>query len=460
MNHRYIILLTLIVFYCTEAFASLRSPVDSLDLSDSAFLSVMQEAQTVDTAKVVKDKGYDVSGMVNSKRWRPSDAIEFQKGGFFKNIYASPYVKTMKILNPDYSFAYGVGLTLGKWINPYFSARVGGGWYYWSDNFDTRTTQGVEVTATALFNLSSYLGGYDTSRFCEVSLLAGIGGLVNWKRQLTDKADVGGSFSGHFGANVNLRVFDRFNIFLEPQIAIHTNQLALSPSKNWRSYLLVFTTAVGVTYNFGQPKPQGERLSNSWKKPKGEEKGYFASLMAGLQFQNSRLVFESLKGGRKIGQHYALSFGRHYTDYFALRFSANYSRNNWIQYNDGKKFATDYVTVSLEGMFDVVRFAKYMVNKNIRPREQGWFGCSLVLGPEMGRMMKHDIGDDVSVHYVGLVGGIHPEFRVHDNISLFVEPRFSLVPYSAYTDEEAMNNESRNYYDCLFNFNIGIECRF
>ena len=456
-----IVMLVLAALFCADAAAApFMSQVDSLDLSDSAFLSVMQNAQT-DTVKLEKDRGYDASGMVNTRRYRPADAVTFAKGGFAKNMFVTPNVRMFKIFHQDYSFAYGFSAYVGKWFTPHLAARVGLAWDYRIDNFDTRTIQDMELTATAMFNLSSYLGGYNPARFCEISVLGGVGVLGAWKRKENLVTyQYGFSATAHVGANVNIRLFDRLNLYIEPQVGMYSKGMALSPAKDWRSYLLGFSSTVGVLYNFGQARPEGERISSTWKRPKGELTGYFLSIMAGTQFQNSSLVFSTLPGLSKLGQHYSFAVGRYFTDYAGMRLSGYYSENNWLRYNDGKTMSTRYMSVCLEGMFDVVRLVKYIRAGKVPGKDQGWFGCSLVGGPEMGRMIKTDIGERLSVHYVGIVGGIHPEFRVHRHVALFVEPRFSIVPYSASSGMFVERNDNRNYYDALFNFNLGMEVRF
>lgn len=46
-----------------------------------------------------------------------------------------------------------------------------------------------------------------------------------------------------------------------------------------------------------------------------------------------------------------------------------------------------------------------------------------------------------------------------ENMSLFLEPRYSLVPYShsVASEVEGRGDIRTNYYDDVFNFNIGVE---
>ena len=102
-------------------------------------------------------------------------------------------------------------------------------------------------------------------------------------------------------------------------------------------------------------------------------------------------------------------------------------------------------------MFDVVRFA-------LRRKEtSGRLGCSVLAGPEVGLFSKRDFDFRFGGYYVGLTAGLHADCRLGKRLSLFAEPRFSLIPYSAPNDDSTSTYASRNYYDALLNFNIGIE---
>jgi hypothetical protein len=109
-----------------------------------------------------------------------------------------------------------------------------------------------------------------------------------------------------------------------------------------------------------------------------------------------------------------------------------------------------YYALRLEGVLDVVRLA---MRKSCDCR----FSGGVVLGPEFGYMVKKDIGYTLKRQYVGLGLGLHGNCSLGDRIALFVEPRFTLVPYTAPNDESTSFNINRNYYDSLFNFNVGLE---
>ena len=110
----------------------------------------------------------------------------------------------------------------------------------------------------------------------------------------------------------------------------------------------------------------------------------------------------------------------------------------------------DYVCLRVEGMFDLL--APICKAETMRR-----FGCSIIAGPEVGYMCKRDLDSVLKKHYVGITGGLSADCRLSERISVFVEPRFSIIPYTAPNDVSTSPYFSRNYYDALLNFNIGIE---
>ena len=114
----------------------------------------------------------------------------------------------------------------------------------------------------------------------------------------------------------------------------------------------------------------------------------------------------------------------------------------------------------LEGMLDVLNMVRYFRNKSngVSDDVEPLFGLALLAGPEMGRMRKNDRNKMmVQEYYVGLAGGLQARFRLHKWVSALVEPRFTLVPYTApHVDIEAPSDRM-NYYDALLNINLGLE---
>lgn len=472
MIRKIIISLCLTVLSCVVCSAvPYRAVLDSLDVAADSVsvdsLDVNDSTDAKNTGKEVRDRGFDVSSLLNGTRYKAPAHTEFNKSSFFSNTFIGVRASTIKVMTPDYGFGPTAGGVIGKWVHPAVAVRLGAGLGYWYDNFDARKIRALDLSADVMFNMMSYVGGYNTARFCEMSVVGGLGYTHVWKKL----ADHGDALSAHVGLNFDMRIYDRLHLFVEPQVNLFFNPrhgsprkgIAISSAGDWRSYMPAFNTFVGLAYNFGQTKPQVQRLSGSWKNPKLDWNGYYVSALAGLQFQsNSRLVWKgNMSAGERVGMHYSLGGGRWFNEFLAVRVSASYSQNNWVKYLSAKPLRSRYMSVRLEGVLDVLNMGRHLYGKSIGKEnpDDCFFGLAILAGPEMGHMVKHDKTSKVHDHYVGLVGGLQARFRVHKWVSVIAEPRFTVVPYTAPNSDVDAPNDNRNYYDALLNFNVGIEVR-
>ena len=454
-SRRFVISLVLMISGFSVASASVREVVsdtlqvavtdtlsvyaDSVELSDSAYMA-MRTAQAEKAAKKV-DKGRDVSRMVSARRQRAVDVTPFTSQPFMANTFASARLTTTKLAPKEYGFGLMGGLSFGKWLHQDHGVRATLGVGGWQDNRDGQVITGMDLTASYLFNLSSYVGGYRTSRFCELMVVSGVGyGLAS------RPGNSGGSLSAHVGANINLRLFKNIDFFIEPLVAIYGNGVAVSAAGSWRSWLAAFQGTCGLTYNFNKSWSGASRLL----KPSPE--GWFISLQGGPHYQNSAVVYDLVKD-KSIGVHIALGVGKYYTDYFAMRYSAAFSRGSWIVYDGIVEYPSNYFTVRAEGMLDLVN----LISRACNMSGTSPFSASVLLGPEIGYMHKSDQTVDVSSLYLGITGGVQAKCYLTRRFALFVEPRFSIIPYDAPLHDFTSSNYFRNYYDNILNFNFGIE---
>lgn len=378
------------------------------------------------------------------KRWRPEDEVSFTSGRFLDNTFVSLSGGGYRIFDDDYSSGQNLMLYFGKWLNPYHALRLSAGTGYFFDNFDKYRIKHIDARLSYMFNFSSYIGGYRPSRFCGISGVAGLGYSYLWRR---------GGYSGHaltahLGMDFNMHVLKNMDIFVEPLFELMSDGLSVPRVNNWRRYFGSFSGSVGLSWRFdpdGFPDivPDGRM---------------FVTLSGGIQMQNSAIVRHDIDPGKVAGMAVAAGVGRRYGNSFAMRLTAAYSRNNWMQTLAGDCLATDYIALRLEGMLGVVSL--------VNGREHNLFCASLLLGPEIGYMVKHDIGGGIvvpspalklGVPYVGMTGGVQAKFRISHRVALFIEPRFAVIPYSAPSDDLTSPNANRNYYDGLMNCSAGVE---
>ena len=362
--------------------------------------------------------GFDASKFVHASRYRSPNKSIFEAERLRDNSSIS---MTGRVGAPSsgHGCFYGAGLSYLKWLTPFIGVRadVDGGYMY--QNLHGNRGWEFSTTVSALFNLSSYLGGYDRARFCEISAVSGLGYACRWYRGAEHFV------AGRFGVNVNMKIHAGVGLYVEPMIPMYLSHSGLECGLG---------ATMGLSYD----------LSSKTVPARGAGR-YFIFLLGGTQVQNSSMAWETGAAG-VYGKHFGVGLGRSFCDCFKLRLSAAWSRDIWVIYYGGIKMPADYVCLRVEGMFDL-----------LAPETMRRFGCSIIAGPEVGYMSKRDLDSVLNKHYVGITGGLSADCRLSERISVFVEPRFSIIPYTASNDVSTSPYFSRNYYDALLNFNIGIE---
>ena len=216
-----------------------------------------------------------------------------------------------------------------------------------------------------------------------------------------------------------------------------------SADVNWHGYDVGYGGMMGLTYRF---LPEGSEFPGSRS---GVEEETFLSVAVGQQFQLSDLVQE-MGIGNSLGTHVGVSWGKWLTSMFAMRVSCFMGSDKWREYEDGSDDKTRYLGLRVEGMLDLCALVR---------GKRGNFSLPLLFGPEIGAMNKAEREDNLRRAYLGLTGGLQLKYRVLENVSLFLESRYSLVPYShsVPSEIEGRGDIRTNYYDDVFNFNIGVE---
>lgn len=400
-------------------------------LTDS-LAAALQSAFTDTTVAKVRDRGFDASKYQMMKRYTPEDHHVFKIEDFLDKTFYYVRASGQKLNAPDYSAGIVAGLSWGKWFHEDHALRLnvlGGHWY---DNFNGYDIHSGEITMSYLFNLTSYLSGYDPSRFCEVSLVVGGGYALSGY-----KGNLGHALTGHVGANFEMKLSNVVSLSMEPLGKIYSNGMAVSRAGNWRSWLAAFEGTVGLNFNLGSPKAKIE--SGKW----------FVSALGGAQTQNSANVYENIGISESMGLNANFAVGRHITDYFALRGSLSYSRHKWVKYDEVLLYS-HYYSARTEVMLDLVKAFDGGKHHDIT--------FSILGGPEFGYMYKDDYGVEyLATPYFGFTGAAQLKFFISGRTRLIFEPRFSVVPYMSVSYDKTSLNDYINYYDGIVNMSVGLE---
>lgn len=364
----------------------------------------------------------------------------FVAGRFTDNTFISIHGGTEQLApmgNSTIAWGMALKLSYGKWIDAYNAFRLSLAVEDRFRNADKSHVWNVGLDIAHMFNLSSYFGGYNPSRFFEISTVEGL------KYRYAIRNGKGAHAGGvHIGFNLKMNVARNLDFFVEPVITAYSDGTDYSAGWNWRIYDVGYGGTMGLSYRIHSHEPHRCGPESAGKS--------FVSASVGPQYQNSDLVYHNVGFGRSIGFHVNLSYGRWFSRVFALRVSGMYSQSKWITYTNGISKNTLYYGARVEGMLDVLAL--------ILGAEKGRLSLPVLFGPEAGCMTKQELSGNISRGYLGLTGGFQVKYRVAGRFSIFAEPHFSVVPYNIVTDTpDPLKNVGVNYYDNTFNFNVGLE---
>ncbi len=402
----------------------------SVFLAAAGFMTPQSSAKSVAESDTVSVNVLDASDYSMMKRWRPEAEVPFKKGKFSDNLFFGVAGSGFRSVYSGYSGGPRFSVHVGKWFNHHSALRISPGVGYYFDNQSGARIKQIDVKASYLLNITSYLKGYRPSRFFDVSAVAGAGYSYSWKSVNSIH-----SVSAHLGLNFDIHILKNTHLFFEPVVDMAIDGLGRPASEISRRIMPFFCGTVGLSYLI-------ENDSRDFL-PRGN---WFVYLAGSTQLQISDNALKNLSVKDAFGGQGAIGVGHRYWDWFAVRLSLAYSNSNWDVELNGTPLRAKYAVGRLEAMLDLVSL--------IGKKDDYRFSFSLMFGPEAGVMMKDKIGRRV-IPFVGMTGGVQLKSRLSDRFSIFVEPRMSYVPYPASTGKAFPANA--NYSDGLFNCNIGLE---
>jgi len=393
------------------------------------------------------DSVKSIIGYEMQKRYTPINQPFIKDGGPFANSYATIIGSGYRQFASNYSNGPYLTAGLGKWFTMWHGARVALGTGYFYDNYKPEKVRMVDLRASYLFNLTGYVDGYDPDRLIEFYPVAGLG--LSFNKTPGSKITAGPS--AHLGVEFNMHIFSGIDLVVEPLFEVQSDSRKLVRMDVWRKFLFAFHNGVGVRMNLDK---------RQWGMDPGED--WFFTSSVGVQRQNSELG-HAIRFKKAIGPSMMIGAGRYYTDVLSYRLSLGTSWHNWKEIVEGE---TDIYGNLLEpGLFRSSHIlGRFEAIVNILPLVVDFLpfeyplSASVILGPEAGVLVKRDpYHEDIIYPYVGLTGGLQLKCRVWKGLSVFMEPRASYVPYSAYAFSTSTTN--RNYYDAVMSLSLGLEYR-
>lgn len=399
---------------------------------------------------VPANKGFNALQYSLQKRYLPR-GYKFNKGGFWNHVYISGQLGMEKIIRregADINGGPAFSFSAGKLLNHAHSVRLSlkGGWF--GHKLSDSKLYHVGIGASYLFNITSYIKGYDPYRLLEISTVSGIGYQVSAESGKTSQVG-----EMHLGAQLKFHLHQQVDLVLEPLVTLYTDGIDHYSQKNWHKYDVGYGATVGFIYRLKDPLSTFKKKGQATLESSFLDNA-FISVAGGVQFQNSDFV-KDMGILKSIGPHINLSFGKWYNGYWGLRLSGFYATDKWRQLSENNDYeTTTYAGVRLEGMFDIMG----LLHNSDRMKR---FSLSLLLGPEIGNMKKIDSEYPIKTMYIGLSGGVQLKYNINKKLAVFIEPRGSYVPYSNLepNPSDLYTKIRKKYNDNVFNLNAGIELK-
>lgn len=323
-----------------------------------------------------------------------------------------------------------VHFNVGKNISRTHGVRVGVSYGTGHERTQGNELQSTLVHADHLFNVSSYIGGYNPDRFFEVSTVWGLG--YQWSTFMGQK---NGSLEGHLGAELRLKAGEQAYITLEPMIQINNGRV----QDNWRYVGLGSGVTLNYQYYLRPLTPDGggnSRYTNI--------SPYFIEAGMGYQFRN--LASTGLWGSR--GASYQVNMGKWFSPALGARAGFGVSSNTYDKEPaDGGHFKYWDMGYA-EGHMEALLNPLGLVKKNALDARAGFhvFGGVTFGGANMFDMEQN-------YHFSGYTAGLNAWYKLQPGLQLYIEPRAAFIRGNH-------ENETSSFlppdYEKLYSLNIGL----
>lgn len=303
-----------------------------------------------------------------------------------------------------------------------------------------------------MLNLSSYLYGHNAQRVMSVLAVAG-GGYISTKF----RGNIEPVWKVQGGLNFDFKLSPSSHLFVEPYVAIASDQIDHSMTSNARRWDVLYGVKAGVGVNF------------NYRADTLKQVNYNGNLF--WEFRQGLTLFNTDEIGLKesMGTCYTLSIGKWLDPYVGVRLSGSVSEYSHVSGSTLPMYSGSFMVVPsyekkarsvlvggrLELLVDVLNFfPKY---RSVRHPKFAW---QLSVGGEFGFLGKKVLKDQnghesaLKTSYAGVVMGSQFLFAPDDCSALFLEPRVLVANYSRpYTNEP---DYKAKFTDRVFSVNVGV----
>lgn len=302
-----------------------------------------------------------------------------------------------------------------------------------------------------LYNITTYLDGYDPTRLFDLSTIFGIGGRYRFRPQIATEKKL--TPEVHVGLQFKFFTGPQAYFSLEPYAGIGSGKV----SHRYNNFYGVDLNLIYYIHNNLSPE---QRLRYMTKRPDGTEKivppstwrmPWFFEISGGLAMANGG----EMKATESLGHKVTGSIGRWLSPVIGLRTNLSATTTTWrhdqtLTFLGAENKEDKVYTMNLHN-----QNIDWQIESLINPmgffKKFNWdapVGMAIVLGGGIGLNVKHQQGTQLKVYASSYTAGLHLWARLADDLQFFIEPRFThynyRIPYSNSTWVKRFNDNQTN----------------
>ena len=382
------------------------------------------------------------------KRYLEQGPDTFTRGRFYEHLNIGFYAGIHQFV-PKSGWkvepGLALGLNAGYDLTRLHALRVSAWYAAYGIDGTNRKLKHLGVDVDYLFNLTSYIYGYNRNRRFNLYPTLGMGYVLarfNEPQKHT--------FKGQVGLNLSCRVSPNVSLYAEPFFSLTYDGADHSPS-NPGKYDMMYGAQVGAKVDLKNQANEDITGDSNGK--------YFFEFASGITMFNA----EHLDLGNTLGGNYQFSFGKWLALALGFRITGHVSDYGWSSsYIEGNKVGHIQTTPMYEIRHKTRLLAgrgEVLINpinfgKKARVNERK-FDLNLAVGGEYGWIDKYipGTGDGLETTYTGFTAAIDFLYNIDMNASLYIQPRFSVVNYEV---PYVKSSEVNKYTDEVYNLAAGV----
>lgn len=466
---------------------------DSLP-ADSLQRKLIDPNLKVDSTKINEDQAkaqaidFDPTKYILQERYLPKiaasvpDSITFRTPHRWQQLYFGLSSGLYGLTDKEWRATnVPVSVFAGYEFNRYSALRLSGTYVQIPNRDDTQDVTSFGADLDYLFNVTSYINGYNPHRVVDFSLVPGIG-IVFPNSHGEEGPRVG--FKTQLAAHIGFHFGSSAEAFVEPYAGLMNDEVNQS-SGNPAIYDVLYGVRLGAAFRL---RPHIRSLRDSLDYVQANHHLFY-------EFAQGWVIPMGLQhsGAHTVGTGYQISLGEWIDPAFGFRASFA-AQNFYWDYDVTPGFIAYGVRVTppvnhwylgayFSGRLEAMVNPLNMVRSLRRQHNQRFYDLNIALGAEYGYLMKYGVPDTpngLRMNCYGLTAAVQLlyHFTAKDpngvsrqtGASLFIEPRISAINYhipyantghfQAYTDKLAAVNVGMRIQRPGFQFRQSRDANF